>query len=184
MDIFFFFIFFIKQVIYINNSVNIWVSKSEVFSCLDSLRNLQLASISDLILISCISFLATLIFHREERKWAIAQVTGKLCSCWQSKSRVRILEGVIAGTALLSPWRRTLLAGWLASQSNMACCKVSIVWLLVLHLLQWGDWFGKILATLSAVGRIWWSILNKKLDRLGSRMLCCPSTSGFQKVKN
>ena len=70
--------------IYINNSGKIWLIKTEVPASLDSLRSLQLASMSDLILISWMAFFSTLSCQREERKCAVFQVIGKLRSSWQS----------------------------------------------------------------------------------------------------
>ena len=78
----------------------------------------------------------------------------------------------MSGTSCLRPCSRIALTGWLTSQANIACSKVSVTWPLPLHLVQYGDLLGRILAILSAVGRICWSILNRKVVRLGPSMLC------------
>ena len=65
---------------------------SLVLTSLDSLRSLQLASISDLIFASSIDFFATLSCHKEERNWAMHQVIEKFCSSEGSKLKVRILS--------------------------------------------------------------------------------------------
>ena len=72
-------------------------STSVVFSSLDSLNSLQLASMSDLILISRMDFLATLSCQREERKSPMLQVIGNLRSSVVLKLSVRILAGVRVG---------------------------------------------------------------------------------------
>jgi hypothetical protein len=42
----------------------------------------------------------------------------------------------------------------------------------ILHLVHRGDWFGRILDVRSAVGRIWWRSLKRKLVRWGPSMCC------------
>ena len=146
----------------------------EVFWSLDSLRSLQLASISDLILNRWISFFCVLSCHTEERKWAIVQTIEKLRSSWWSKLRVMMVPGVMSGILFCKPSSNVVPATLLLTQSNKACCNVSTNWPLSWHWLQWGDWFGSILANLSAVGRILWSIMNKKLVRVAPACAALP----------
>ena len=80
------------------------------------------------------------------------QVIWKLCSSDGTKSKVRSLVGVRFGIILLSLFRSTSPAAWLAWQSKNECSRVSVAG--PVHLVQLGDLLGRILETLSAVGRI------------------------------
>ena len=139
---------------------------------LDSLKSLQFDSMSDLILMSWMDFFATLSCQREKRNCPMLQVIENLRSSVELNSRVRIWAGVSVGIRFLRPAKRTAPASWLSLQSNMACCRVSMAGPESLHLVQVGVWFGRILDTLSPVGRIWCRSLNRKVVRLGPNMLC------------
>ena len=128
---------------------------------LDSLRSLHFASMSARILTSSTLFFSVLRVQSEERKTAELQTRGKWFSSLVSKFKVKRLAGDKAGITFLSPVRSTRVESWLSGQVKKACSRVSgtLVW----HLEQIGDWLGRILDTLSAVGRIWWRSLNRKL---------------------
>ena len=136
-----------------------------------SLRSLQLASISFLIFIRATFFLSALSCHREDKKWAILQTREKFRSSGGRKLSERTLLGVRSGRIVFSPFRSTVDTPLFSLHSNMACSSVSTAWGLHLHLVHNGDWLGRILETLSAVGKIWWSSLKRNVARAGSSLL-------------
>ena len=157
-------------IIYNNVFSNIWDSIFVVIVNLDSLRSLHLASISARILISSTFFFSTLRFQIENRNTAVIHTSGKWCSSSMSKSRVSRLVNDRVGRNFLSPWRSTWQQTWLSGQEKKTCSRVSgvLFWLLE----QIGDWLGRILPTLAAVGRIWWRSLKRKLTMSGPSICC------------
>ena len=142
---------------------------------LDSLRRLTWAFRSVLILISSTLFLSALSCQRLDRKVAVHHTRGKSRSSLELKLSVRTSCWVILGIYLWRPCRRTVPVPWLLLQSNRAWLKVSTTGSSALQWVQCGEWLGRILATLSAVGRIWWRSLNKKLVRFGPNIFCFDS---------
>ena len=148
---------------------------SVVWVSLDSLSSLTLASNSALILKRSTLFFSVLNCQRLDRKVAVHQTIGKSSSSSTSKLSLRTSCGVILGTYFWRPWRRTFPVPWLLGHSNKAWLKLSTTGFSARQWLQWGEWFGRILAILSAVGRIWWRSLNKKLVRFGPNIFCLDS---------
>ena len=142
---------------------------------LDSLRRLTWASRSVLILMSSTLFLSALNCQRLDRKVAVHHARGKSRSSAELKLSVRTSAWVILGTYLWRPCRRAVPVPWLLVHSNRAWLRVSTTWSSALQWVQCGEWLGRILATLSAVGRIWWRSLNKKLVRFGPHIFCFES---------
>ena len=87
-------------------------------------------------------FFSTLSCHKEDRNWAMVQTTGKVSSSDRSRLRVRII--VDGGFQLLEV--------------------LAYIWI--------SEVLGRILETLSAVGRIWWSSLKRNVVRVGPSMCC------------
>ena len=81
---------------------------------------------SVLILMGSTFFLSVLSCHKEDKKWAVAHVRGKLRSSVESKFRVMTWELVMLGMSFLKPWRRILPDALLSLQSNMASITHSI----------------------------------------------------------
>ena len=132
-----------------------------VASLLDSLRSLQEASISDRILINSILFFSIRSCQREDRKVAVVHTRGNWFSSWVWKSRVRMLVVVMEGMYCT----KTRPTPWFSEQLKKVWRSVSASF--VLHLVQFGECLGRILATRLAVGMIWWTSLKSKLVRWG-----------------
>ena len=141
-----------------------------VATLLDSLNSVQDASISDRIFIISTLFFSTRSCHRLEKKLVVFQTRGKKFSSGVWKSKVRMLEGLIVGMNFLIPFTRHSPIPWFPGQLKKVWRSVSTS--LILHLVQRGDWFGRILDVRSAVGRIWWRSLKRKLVRWGPSICC------------
>ena len=99
------------------------------------------------------------------------QTRGK--ECFSVAWKARMLNGVKDGVILLRPTSRDSVTLWFPGHWKKAWRRVSFS--SSLHLLHFGDWFGRILAVRSAVGRMLWRSLKRKLVRLGPSILCLAS---------
>ena len=122
---------------------------------------------------SSILFLSDLSCQRQDRKLPVVQTRGKEMSSFELKSKVRMLEGVMEGMVLWRPCRREKLTPRFPGQWKKVCRRVSSSF--ALHLVQREDWFGNILDVRSAVGRMLWRSLKRKLVRLGPSIFCLDS---------